>query len=89
MLELKKCKDKIRKENKQEDKEDRMWKVFERERDLRLKQKRSREEEEYRREISMEKRLDRLVQKELLRMQNEKELEDRKELGFSPYLFPY
>ena len=71
---MKRCKDVIRKEQKQEEKEERLWKVFERERELRMKQKNSKSKMSYEKERSLEKRFDSLVQKELRRIQEQKEL---------------
>lgn len=72
VLEMKRCKDIIKKEHKQGNKEDRLWKVFERERELRLKQKMSRDKSSYEKEASLEKRFDSLVQKELKKIQHQK-----------------
>ena len=68
----------MRKQAKQEEKEDRLWKVFERERELRLKEKSRRQKSDYKREISIEKKFDGLVQKELQKIQNRKEIEERR-----------
>ena len=45
--EWKECQNKVRKVKDQEEKEDRLWKVFERERELRMKLKKDAEERSY------------------------------------------
>jgi hypothetical protein len=78
ILELKKCKEAMRKQEKLIDKEDRLWKVFEKEREMRLKLKERKEGREYSRERSLERRFDNMVQRELKKIQEQKEFNERK-----------
>ena len=87
-LENRECRKSIKKMEKQEDKEDRLWKVFERERDIRLKESRKREEREYKDQRRKEKKFEKLVERELGKIHSQKEVQKRREEGFSEYVYP-
>ena len=76
--EWKECQTRIKKQKDQEEKEDRLWKVFEREREIRYKLKKAAEEREYNEQRRKEKRFEGMVAKELGRIEREREISKRK-----------
>lgn len=88
ILLMKECKQKMKKMEKQTMKEDRLWRMFERERELRVKEKQKNDRRRYTQERSNEKRFESLVSKELKSIEIKSELKERKNGGFSQYLFP-
>lgn len=86
--EWKECQNKVKKVKDQEEKEDRLWKVFERERELRMKLKKEADERSYKDQRRKEKRFESLVSKEVQKIEKERELGKRKSEGFSSYLYP-
>lgn len=84
----KECKQKLRRAQRQEEEENKLWKSFEREREIRIKEDQKVAERVEKREREVEKRLERMVEKELRKIETESELEKRKERAFSPYIYP-
>ena len=72
VLLFKECKQKLSQQKKQADKEDRLWKVFEREREIRVRNEKKNKEKQYEREMSMERRFDNFVKKELKKIEEQK-----------------
>ena len=86
--EWKECQTKVRKVREQEDKEDRLWRVFERERDLRMKLKKNCDERMYKEERRKEQRFENIVSKEVHKIEKDRELVKRRSEVFSTYVYP-
>jgi hypothetical protein len=70
--EWKECQSKVRKVREQEDKEDRLWKVFERERELRMKLKKNAEERTYKEQRRKEQRFESIVSREVSKIEQDR-----------------
>ncbi len=86
--EWKECQSKLRKTREQEEKEERLWRVFERERELRCKLRKEAEEREYKEKRRKEQRFESMVNKELSKIEREREVVKRKSEGFANYIYP-